>query len=231
MIRVSNDPAEKARYQGLIDLLIPIAKGYVTDRSFEACSLGIQMFGGYGYTKEYPQEQHLRDCKITHIYEGTNGIQAMDLLGRKLGLNKGQPFRDLLAEIRKTIETAKTISGLEDMAGKVETTVAELEKTAAFIGGMAASDKAMNAYAHAYTFMDVTGDMVMAWMLLWRAALAAKKLQAGAKGKDVVFYEGQLASARFYVNTVLPITHGKMNVISAADNTVNEIAEDAFGGK
>jgi hypothetical protein len=79
--------------------------------------------------------------------------------------------------------------------------------------------------------MDVTGDAVMTWMLLWRATIAAKKLQAGAKGKDVVFYEGLLASARFYVNTVLPVTLGKMNVIAAADNTVNEIAEDAFGGK
>jgi alkylation response protein AidB-like acyl-CoA dehydrogenase len=231
MIHVSTDAAEKARYQGLIDLLIPIAKGYVTDRAFDVCSTGVQMFGGYGYTKEYPQEQLLRDCKITHIYEGTNGIQAMDLLGRKLGLNKGQPFRDMLAEMRKIIETAKTLNGLEALAAKVGVLVAELEKTAAFIGGMATSDKALNAYAHAYSFMDVTGDAVMAWMLLWRATIAAKKLQAGAKGKDVVFYEGLLASARFYVNTVLPVTLGKMNVIAAADNTVNEIAEDAFGGK
>jgi hypothetical protein len=231
MNHVSTDAAEKARYQGLIDLLIPIAKGYVTDRAFDVCSTGVQMFGGYGYTKEYPQEQLLRDCKITHIYEGTNGIQAMDLLGRKLGLNKGQPFRDMLAEMRKIIETAKTLNGLEALAAKVGVLVAELEKTAAFIGGMATSDKALNAYAHAYSFMDVTGDAVMAWMLLWRATIAAKKLQAGAKGKDVVFYEGLLASARFYVNTVLPVTLGKMNVIAAADNTVNEIAEDAFGGK
>ena len=231
MIHISSDPAEKARYQGLIDLLIPIAKGYVTDRAFEVCSMGIQVYGGYGYTKEYPQEQYLRDCKITHIYEGTNGIQAMDLLGRKLGLNKGQPFRDLLAEIRQTIATAKNISGLEGLAGKMETAAAELEKTAAFIGKMAASEKAMTAYSHAYAFMDVTGDAVMAWMLLWRATVAGKKLQAGAKGKDAVFYEGQIAGARFYINTVLPITRGKMDVINAADSTVVDIAEDAFGGK
>ena len=104
--------------------MIPIAKGYVSDRAFEVCSQGIQIFGGYGYTKEYPQEQLLRDCKITHIYEGTNGIQAMDLLGRKLGLNKGQPFRDLLAEIRRTIDAAKGLNGLEDLAGKIEAVVA-----------------------------------------------------------------------------------------------------------
>ncbi len=138
-------PAEKARYQGLIDLLIPIAKGYVTDRAFEVCSQGVQIYGGYGYTKEYPQEQYLRDCKITHIYEGTNGIQAMDLLGRKLGLNKGQPFRDLLTEIRLTVDAAKNLSGLEDLAEKAEATAAELEKTAGFIGRFAASENAMTA--------------------------------------------------------------------------------------
>lgn len=230
-IRISSDPAEKARYQGLIDLLIPIAKGYVSDRSFEICSQGVQIFGGYGYTKEYPQEQYLRDCKITHIYEGTNGIQAMDLLGRKLGLNKGQSFRDILFEIRKTIETAKKLTGLEDMAEKTAAVTAELEKTAGFIGGMAASDKALTAYSHAYTFMDVTGDTVLAWMLLWRAAVAAQKLQAGAKGKDAVFYEGQIASARFFINTVLPVSHGKMAVILAADSTATYLSDDAFGGK
>jgi len=231
MIRVSNDPAEKARYQGLIDLLIPIAKGYVSDRAFEVCSQGIQIYGGYGYTKEYPQEQLLRDCKITHIYEGTNGIQAMDLLGRKLGLNKGQPFRDLLAEIRKTIDTAKNLSGLEDLAEKAAATAAELEKTAGFIGRMAASENAMTAYSHAYTFMDVTGDTVTAWMLLWRAVVAAQKLQAGAKSKDAVFYEGQIATARFFINTVLPVTFGKINVILTFDSTATDLSEDGFGGK
>jgi alkylation response protein AidB-like acyl-CoA dehydrogenase len=231
MIRVSKDPAEKARYQGLIDLLIPIAKGYVSDRAFEVCSQGVQIFGGYGYTKEYPQEQLLRDCKITHIYEGTNGIQAMDLLGRKLGLNKGQPFRDLLVEIRKTIEAAKNLSGLEDLAEKAEAISVELEKAADFIGRMAASDNTLTAFSHAYTFMDVTGDTVTAWMLLWRAVVAAKKLQEGAKSKDAVFYEGQIATARFFINTVLPVTFGKINVILTLDSTATEIAEDGFGGK
>ncbi len=231
MIHVSKDPAEITRYQGLIDLLIPIAKGYVSDRAFEVCSQGVQIFGGYGYTKEYPQEQLLRDCKITHIYEGTNGIQAMDLLGRKLGLNKGQPFRDLLTEIRKTVEAAKNLSGLEDLAEKTEAISVELEKTADFIGRMAASDYTLTAFSHAYTFMDVTGDTVTAWMLLWRAVVAAKKLQEGAKSKDTVFYEGQIATARFFINTVLPVTFGKINVILTLDSTATDLVEDAFGGK
>ena len=102
-VKISEDAQEKSTYQGIIDVLIPIAKGYVTDRAFEVCSHGVQVYGGYGYIRDYPMEQLLRDCRITMIYEGTNGIQAMDLLGRKLGLNKGKPVMDLLGEIQKSI--------------------------------------------------------------------------------------------------------------------------------
>ena len=107
----------------------------------------------------------------------------------------------------------------------------ELEKTAGFIGRMAASDNTLTAFSHAYTFMDVTGDTVTAWMLLWRAVVAAKKLHEGAKSKDTVFYEGQIATARFFINTVLPVTFGKINVILTLDSTATDLAEDAFGGK
>lgn len=230
-IHISDNADEKIKYQGLIDVLIPIAKGYVSDRAFEVCDQGVQIFGGYGYTKEYPQEQLLRDCKITHIYEGTNGIQAMDLLGRKLGLNKGKVFKDLLEEMRTIIETAKGINGLETLAADTETVVEKLEETALYIGKTARSEKMMTAFAHAYSFMEVTGDVVMAWMLLWRAVVAAQKLTNGAKKKDIAFYEGQLKSARFFIRSVLPVTLGKAAVIFAGDDTVAQISDDSFGGK
>ncbi|NNL41545.1 MAG: acyl-CoA dehydrogenase, partial [Desulfobacterales bacterium] len=102
-ITISDSEEEKEKYKGIIDVLIPVAKGYVTDRAFDVCSHGVQIYGGYGYIKEYPAEQLLRDCRITMIYEGTNGIQAMDLLGRKLGLNNGKPIMDLLGEMQHTI--------------------------------------------------------------------------------------------------------------------------------
>jgi hypothetical protein len=231
MIRISANPAEKARWQGLIDVLIPITKGYVSDRAFDVCDMGVQMFGGYGYTREYPQEQLLRDCKITHIYEGTNGIQAMDLLGRKLGLNQGQSFRDLLDEMRKTAAAAKAVPGVEALADASESLIARLEEVALHMAKTARSEKMLNAYAAAYPFMEVTGDAVMAWMLLWRAAIAGRKLAEGAKKKDVAFYEGQIMSARFFINNFIPVTLGKMTAILANDGTVVEISEDAFGGK
>jgi len=231
-LRTGGKEADKARLQGLIDLLIPIAKGYVTDKAFEVCSLGVQIYGGYGYIKEYPMEQLLRDCRITQIYEGTNGIQAMDLLGRKLGMNKGKPVMDLLGEIQQTLAAANKISNLTDTAAKIETAVNKLGEVMLHIGQAAMSiDTRMNAFAHAYSFMEVSGDVVFAWLLLWRATLAAQNLENGAKKKDLAFYEGQVKSAEFFANSILPVSLGKMNVILASNSTVVDISADAFGGK
>ena len=230
--QISANEEDKARYQGLMDVLIPMAKGYVTDKAFEVCSLGVQVYGGYGYIKEYPMEQLLRDCRITQIYEGTNGIQAMDLLGRKLGMNKGKPIMDLLGEIQQTIAAAKSISSLQDVSAKVEAAVNKLGEVALHIGQTAMSaDTRMNAFAHAYSFMEVFGDVVFAWLLLWRASIAAQNLENGAKKKDVAFYEGQIKSVEFFAHSILPVSLGKMNVILAADSTAVDISADAFGGK
>jgi len=230
-LKVSDEEAQKAKYQGLIDLLIPIAKGYVTDKAFEICSLGVQVYGGYGYIREYPMEQLLRDCRITQIYEGTNGIQAMDLLGRKLGMNQGKPVMDLLGEIQQTITTAKSIESLQDVANKVEAAVNKLGQVALHIGQTAMSEKVMHAFAHAYSFMEVCGDVVMGWLLLWRACVAAQKLATGDSKKDAAFYEGQIKSAEFFANSILPVSRGKMNVILTTNGAALEISEDAFGGK
>jgi alkylation response protein AidB-like acyl-CoA dehydrogenase len=230
-IDVADSEEEKVKYRGIIDLLIPVAKGYVSDRAFDVCNLGVQVYGGYGYIKEYPMEQLLRDCRITPIYEGTNGIQAMDLLGRKLGLNKGKPMMDLMGEIQHTIAAARTHAKVEAYAGKVEAALNKLGEVALTLGKTAMSPQVMTAFAHAYPFMEVSGDVVMAWLLLWRATIAAEKLENGAKKKDTVFYEGQLKSAEFFVHCLLPVTLGKMDAILASNSAVVDIAEDSFGGK
>ncbi|UCF90364.1 MAG: acyl-CoA dehydrogenase [Desulfobacterales bacterium] len=230
-ILISDDEAEKTKYQGIVDLLIPIAKGYVSDRAFEVCSHGIQVYGGYGYIKEYPMEQLLRDCRITMIYEGTNGIQAMDFLGRKLGLNQGKPMMDLLAEVQGTIAAAKAVSELQNLASQVENAVNKLGEVALHLGQTAMSPQILTAFAYAHPFLEVAGDVVMAWMLLWRATLAAEKLAQGANAKDRSFYAGQLKSAEFFISSILPITGGKMEAIQASNSAVIEIEEDSFGGK
>ena len=224
-------PELAARYQGLIDVLIPIAKGYVTERACEVCDLGIQVYGGYGYIRDYPMEQLLRDCRITPIYEGTNGIQAMDLLGRKLGQNQGRPFMDLLAEIGATIAAARELERTAGAAGRLEAAVNVLGETAMQLGAAAMSEKILAAFAGAHPFLQVCGDVIMGWMLLWRGRIAAQGLAAGAAGKDALFYEGQLKSLEFFVQSILPVTMGKMDVVRGCGSAAVDIPEDAFGGR
>jgi alkylation response protein AidB-like acyl-CoA dehydrogenase len=229
-IKISEDEQEKSKYQGIIDVLIPIAKGYATDRAFDVCSHGVQVYGGYGYIRDYPMEQLLRDCRITMIYEGTNGIQAMDLLGRKLGLNKGKPMMDLLEEVQKSIAMAEGFQGLKDFAGRLGATVNKLGEVALHMGKAAMSLKVLNAFAFAHPFMEVCGDVVMAWMLLWRAAIAARELEGKPGKKDAAFYEGQIKSAEFFIYSILPITLGKMEAILTTNDAAVKINEDSFGG-
>jgi alkylation response protein AidB-like acyl-CoA dehydrogenase len=228
---VTTDEEKRARLQGLVDLLIPIAKGYVTDRAYDMCTMGQQVYGGYGYIREYPQEQLVRDCRITMIYEGTNGIQAMDLLGRKLGLNGGKPIMDLMGRIQAVIAKAKAVEQLEPLAGKLEKALNRLGEVAMHLGAEAMSPKVLGAFSFAHPFMEASGDVVMAWMLLWRAVISAEKLQLDAKKKDVKFYEGQIKSAEYFVRAILPISLGKMDAIMESCAAAVEIDEDSFGGK
>jgi hypothetical protein len=230
-MEVTDDENEKARLQGILDLLIPVCKGYVTDRAFDLCSTGVQVYGGYGFTKEYPQEQLLRDCRITLIYEGTNGIQAMDLLGRKLGMNKGKPIMDLMGEIQQIIAQAKAIDSLKEFASRLEKALNRLGEVAMHLGATAMSPKVMNAFAFAHPFLEASGDVIMAWMLLWRGVIAAGQLEKGAKKKDQAFYEGQIKSVQYFTQAVLPITMGKMDAIMTTSSAAVDISEDAFGGK
>jgi len=230
LLQLTEDETDKAKWQGIIDVLIPICKGYITDRAFDVCSTGMQVYGGYGYIKEYPQEQLLRDCRITMIYEGTNGIQAMDLLGRKLGLNKGRAIMDLFGEIQKTIAAAKAQEATAALAEQVEKMANKLGEVAMHMGATAMSEKVLHAFAFAHPFLEVCGDVTMAWQLLWRASLAAQKLPQ-AKKKDVPFYEGQLKSAEYFIYSVLPITFGKMKAILNSNGAAVDIAEESFGAK
>ncbi|MFH2067608.1 MAG: acyl-CoA dehydrogenase [Pseudomonadota bacterium] len=225
---VSDNEDEKEKLHGLIDILIPVAKGYVTDKSFEMCSYGMQVFGGYGYIKEFPMEQLMRDCRITMIYEGTNGIQAMDLLGRKLGMKKGKLVMDLFGEIQKTIMAAKKLDGLSDFASRVETALNKLGEVAMHLGKTAMSEKVLNAFAFAHPFLEVAGDVITAWMLLWRASVAAPMIEK--QGKDASFYKGQVKSVEFFTNSVLPATLGKMEAILNTNGAAVDIDDASFGG-
>jgi hypothetical protein len=228
-VKTAATDEERSTWDGLIELLTPIVKAYCTDRAFEVCAQGIQIYGGYGFIHEYPQEQLLRDCKITSIYEGTNGIQAMDLLGRKLGLKKGKPFMDLLGEMMKTVARAKKAPGLEPLADRVENAVNRLGEMAMHMGTTAMSEKVLNAFSIAHPFLDVTGDVCLAWLELWRATVAAEKIGT-AKKKDLVFYQGQIKTAEYFISFVLPATLGRMDALKTNIPAILEMPEEAFFG-
>jgi alkylation response protein AidB-like acyl-CoA dehydrogenase len=227
MALIAKTEEERTKYQGFVEVLTPIAKGYITDRAFEVCSQGMQVYGGYGFIEEYPMAQLLRDCRITMIYEGTNGIQAMDLMGRKLGMDKGKPIMDLFGEMQKAIAQAKKIPTLEREAAKVEEVINKLAEVAVHMGQTAMSEKVLNAFANAHPFQDATGDVIMVWMHLWRATIAANKLEK-AKKKDIAFYNGVIKSLQYYVETKLPITIGRFNALMNTSGVAVEIDDACF---
>ncbi len=228
-IAMTDDAEERKATNELLEVLTPIIKGYVTDKAFEVCSHGIQVFGGYGFVEEFPVAQLLRDSRIFMIYEGTNGIQSMDLLGRKLGMKKGKPFMDFLEVIHRSIAKAKEVEELAPLAETMDRFFVRYTEVATAISKSAMSDKVLDAYAFSHPFLEVTGDLTMAWMLLWRATVAAPLTEK--KKKDAAFYKGQVTTARFFINTMLPTAMGKMDAIQTCDGAVTAMDDAGFGGK
>jgi len=221
--------AEQERWQGILDLLTPLVKAYCAQRGFDVCVQAIQVYGGYGYCSEYPVEQLARDCKIASIYEGTDGIQAMDLLGRKMGMKKGAVFLDFMQEVQKVIAQARETEALIPLADKLKKTLNRLGEVALKLGQTAMSPKVKVAFSFAFPFLEAMGDVIMAWMLLWRAAIAAPKIEK-AKPKDREFYAGQIKTAEYFISSVLPVTTGKLIAIADSSPAVVDISEEAFGG-
>ncbi|MDY0221698.1 MAG: acyl-CoA dehydrogenase [Desulfobacterium sp.] len=237
----ADTPEEKNRYQGLTEILTPIVKAYCSERGFDVCVEGMQVFGGYGYTREYPMEQLVRDCKICSIYEGANGIQAMDFLARKLTMHKGSWLSYLVEEIRQTAQKAMDTEGLEDMGEKVMDAAELLETTCTKTAMAIKSPGFKTAFALAHPLLEATGDVVMAWMLLWRANAAQAPLdkilnrvnansldEVFTNDKNAAFYHGKVTTAEFFINTLLPATMGKLEAIARGKSPAVTIHDSSF---
>jgi len=227
---VSETAGDRERHGDLFSMLTPVVKDYMAVKGHEVCIQSIQLFGGAGYTKDYLVEQYARDCKITSIYEGTSGIQALDMLGRKLGTKEGTVFMNFLGEVQKTVAQAKRTESTKNLADKVEAAVNRLGEVALHLGKKAMSPEFKAAFAHSLPFLHVIGDTIMAWMLLWRALTAATQLPAKPRKKDLAFYEGQIKTAEFFISTELPATMGKMNAITDGCAAAIQISDEGFGG-
>jgi len=239
------DEQKKATANGFLEFLTPICKAYSSDMAFEVCENAIQVFGGYGFCGDYPVEQFARDCKIASIYEGANGIQAIDLLGRKLSMAKGAFLNYIVGEIEKTIKEAKADSSLVKYAELVNKAKDHFVDTAKYLLGLMQGMKVFEAFLSATPFLELAGDTILGWMHLWQLTIAQKKLNdifaaKNAKDdeakralvnddKDAAFYAGKVYSARFFISKVLPLVESKMKSIKDEDYSALEIEDLSFG--
>jgi acyl-CoA dehydrogenase len=215
--RCHPDAARRARSQAFVELMIPIVKAWSTDSAVEIASLGIQVHGGMGFIEETGAAQLFRDARITPIYEGTNGIQAADLIGRKVARDKGEAIRAVIAEMR-AVETAleqEGHEGLSAIAARLRDGVAALEQAVQWLVATYGTD-VRRASVGAVPFLELFGTVAGGWQSA-RAALAAhRRLAAG--GDDAAFYQAKLHTARFYADHVLVRAAGlARTVVSGAD--------------
>lgn len=214
--------AEKEYLLGLVELMTPIVKSHISDRGFDVCVTALQCFGGYGYIGEYPAEQYVRDAKITSIYEGTNGIQAMDLLGRKMRKGSGMLFMSWLNEANGELERCRTVAALSDEVALLERARDQLGQTAMHLGMVGQQGNLRGAMLQASPFLDLFGTVVIGLHSLWQARVAHEAIQNGATGDDLKFYKGKVANARFYMKNILPAATAIAKSIQAGDETCLE---------
>ena len=192
----------------------------VTDMGLETTSLGVQVLGGHGFIREWGMEQLMRDVRIAMLYEGTNGIQALDLVGRKLALKGGQVFMAYVAKLRESIEAAKATDGLADMANAQAVAVDRFEE-----GFKWFMENALNNFDHAgagsVPFMHMFGLVALGHMWVRMAVVAAEK-------KGDAFYDNKLITARFFMARMLPDTAAQLEKIKSGADVVMALAEADF---
>src|SRR3954463_13462369 len=202
LARRSPDAAERQTADDLLGLLTPVIKGYLTDKGFAAAVNAQQVYGGHGYIREHGIEQFVRDARITQIYEGTNGIQAMDLVGRKLPKDGGRAVRAFFELVGRDVAEAKAAGDPAGVAAALEPALGDLQAATMWLAQNGMSDPD-NAGAGAYPYMDLMGLVSLGWMWMKMAAAAQRALDGGAE--DRAFHEAKLVLARFYTERELPI--------------------------
>jgi hypothetical protein len=227
--RAHPDEARRAKAQAFVELMIPVVKAWSTDNAIEIASLGVQVHGGMGFIEETGAAQYYRDARITAIYEGTNGIQAMDLIGRKVARDKGAAISAVMAEMREVVaalEGAKSET-LSAVAARLRDGVAALEQAVQYVVTTFGSD-VRKAAVGAVPFLELFGTVAGGWQSA-RAALAAqRKLAAGASGADASFFQSKVGTARFYADHVLVKAPAlARTVLSGADGALS-LSDDQF---
>ncbi|PLK25923.1 acyl-CoA dehydrogenase C-terminal domain-containing protein [Novosphingobium sp. TH158] len=216
---------ERANANDMINLLTPVIKGYGTDKGFETAVNMQQVFGGHGYIEEHGMSQFVRDARIAMIYEGTNGVQAMDLVGRKLGMNGGKAIQAFFAMVDRECAEAKGVERLADLAGRVEKANGELKAATMWLMQNGLSNP-NNAGAGAHHYMHIMGIVTLGlmWIRMGQAAVAA--LAAGSG--DAAFYEAKLVTGRYYGERFTPDAGALRRKMEAGSATMMTLPLEAF---
>ncbi|XUM05171.1 acyl-CoA dehydrogenase [Streptomyces venezuelae ATCC 10712] len=233
-IAVAEASGEDAKaLHGLNDLLLPIVKGYGSEKGYEQLAQSLQTFGGSGFLQEYPIEQYIRDAKIDTLYEGTTAIQGQDFFFRKIVRDQGASLNALSEEIKKFLAVG---TGGAELAGARDALAKAAVDLEGIVGKMitdltATGEDVKNIYKvglNTTRLLLASGDVVVGYLLLRGAAVAAEKLAAGATGKDVAFYQGKIAAAKFFAANVLPGVSAERALADAVDGSLMDLDEAAF---
>jgi butyryl-CoA dehydrogenase len=197
----SPDEAVRKEHQAFVDLMIPIVKGWLTERSIDVASTALQVFGGMGYVEETGVAQQYRDVRITTIYEGTTGIQALDLIGRKLVRDMGAGATKILKQIGRTAKEleASEHADVRALAAPLAEANKQLAETAQWLGMNAMGDLS-KVFANSVPFLNFFGTVAGGWQLFRGAKIAAEKIAAGDSDP---FYAAKIVTATFYAHNVL----------------------------
>ena len=222
------DEDERRRAALLLDVLTPIAKAWPAEFCQEANGLAIQVHGGYGYTRDFPVERLYRDNRLNSIHEGTNGIQAIDLLGRKARLQDGAALTALMEEIRADIAGARGQPALAEHCDALEAAAGEIEAATASIGAVRAEGRIGDSLANASLYLNALGHIVVAWLWLRQARAADAALRRGAAAGDAAFYRGKLAACRYFFRYELAGMNPAIALLAQVDTTCAEMDADMF---
>ncbi len=225
----AHDADETVRRDGalLLDLLTPIVKAWSSDWCLKANELAVQVLGGYGYTREYPVEQCYRDNRINPIHEGTNGIQALDLLGRKAMLENGAALKLLFARVAGTCSEAAGDAELAPLAAQLGAAMQSVGDATRAAGKRMAAGDVRLALANAQHYMTALGHVTIGWMWLWQA-LAARRALAAASPADADFYAGKLQTCRWFFAVELPTVAHYARLVAEAEPSAFEMRSEWF---
>lgn len=221
-------PDAKLRQEAddLVALMTPILKAYQTDMGFDVANLAIQVHGGHGYIREYGVEQYARDARITQIYEGTNGIQALDLVGRKMSVGMGRLLRQFFHPVSKFIEDNQSQENLQEFIFPLAKSFAKLQQATATIAQKGLKDP-NEAAAASSDYLRMFALVAMGYMWARMAKIATEKLAEGHLERSP-FYTGKIKTARFFFEKMLPETEGRFRMIMAGASPLMTMEKEEF---